>query len=594
MSRIIYSLFFLLICTTLVFSQYTTFDYKIHNVGKVRQFVSNMGTLDENYENQKFTSYRGLLMSEMPAGSNEEHIYQFGIWVGGITPEGDTLVSVSRTHFTPHEFYPSNQPWDTVWVVKRGEEADIPYWPGYTGVSDQDFVCRYSDDNILTVMNHVPMHLDVIQRSYAWSSPPLDEFIIYNYDVIPKQIDISNVFVGFWLHGEIGNAAVGDNFIDDLTLFYPEDYFALGEDNPGGNDGTAISPIGIKILEPADTSMIYTYKWYDHDNLGGFGYDPLRYRAAMSSGEIMPNRQDPERVHVSVCFGPYDFLSVGDTLHFELAEVFGFGREGVFKNLESLELLKSKNFRLPSPPPKPPIRVTFENQAVTISWKPGSDDENPELYQDPYRADGDSIPFEGYRIYKSNISADGPWTLLAQYDLLGNKFGPNTGLEYEYHDIGLLNNFEYYYAVSAYSKPDTVFPYPSQESSIAANAKTVIPGTPPPESVGEVAVVPNPYRGDIAYHQFNPPWEKPAKGRNWIEQDRRIQFINLPLQCEIKIYTLSGDLVYTIKHDNPNKGFEDWNLTSSVGQAISSGIYLFTVEDTRNGDVQVGKFVIIK
>ena len=44
----------------------------------------------------------------------------------------------------------------------------------------------------------------------------------------------------------------------------------------------------------------------------------------------------------------------------------------------------------------------------------------------------------------------------------------------------------------------------------------------------------------------------------------------------------------------PHAGYEDWNLTSSIGQAISSGIYLFTVEDVANGKVQVGKFVIIK
>jgi hypothetical protein len=79
-----------------------------------------------------------------------------------------------------------------------------------------------------------------------------------------------------------------------------------------------------------------------------------------------------------------------------------------------------------------------------------------------------------------------------------------------------------------------------------------------------------------------------------MEQDRRIQFINLPERCEIRIYTLAGDLVNTLHHDDPNRGFEDWNLTSSVGQAISSGIYLFSVEDLKNGEVQVGKFVVIK
>src|SRR4030065_656570 len=79
----------------------------------------------------------------------------------------------------------------------------------------------------------------------------------------------------------------------------------------------------------------------------------------------------------------------------------------------------------------------------------------------------------------------------------------------------------------------------------------------------------------------------------WMEQDRRIQFINLPISCEIKIFTLAGDLVATILHDNPSKGYEDWNLTSDVGQTVSSGIYLFTIEDTNNGQAQIGKFVII-
>ncbi|MFH2040785.1 MAG: T9SS type A sorting domain-containing protein, partial [Chloroflexota bacterium] len=74
----------------------------------------------------------------------------------------------------------------------------------------------------------------------------------------------------------------------------------------------------------------------------------------------------------------------------------------------------------------------------------------------------------------------------------------------------------------------------------------------------------------------------------------RIQFINLPVQCQIKIYTLAGDFVFSIDHDDANKGYEDWNLTSNVGQAVASGIYLYSVEDKINGKVQIGKFVIIK
>ena len=41
------------------------------------------------------------------------------------------------------------------------------------------------------------------------------------------------------------------------------------------------------------------------------------------------------------------------------------------------------------------------------------------------------------------------------------------------------------------------------------------------------------------------------------------------------------------------RGFVDWNLTSNVGQTISSGLYMFSVQDSK-GEVQTGKFVIIK
>jgi len=575
-----------------LFAQWVTLDWKVHNVGKVRQLVTNMGTLDDHKQQ---VNYPGLLYCEMPAGSNEEHIYQAGIWIGAITPEGDTLVSVTRTHFTPEEFYPTAEPWDTIWVATKGDTIDIPYWPDYVAISDQDFICRYSDYNILNITDHKPLYLDVIQRSYAWSSPPLDEFIVLNYDVIPRKFDLREVYVGFWLHGEIGNNDAAYNFLDEYTLFFPEQRMAVGEDAEGGDDGTAISPIGIKVLDPVDGSLRWTFKWYNHEDLGGWGRDPVRYRLGMSSGEIMPNRPDAERAHISVCFGPFEQLKVGDTLHFEIAEVFGFGMEGLMKNAEYLEFLRDKDYKVPFPPPKPPLRITTGNHMVHLSWEPLEGDPNPETYQDPYRGDNNPQPFEGYRVYKSTVSAQGPWTLLAEYDIPGNEYGQNTGLKHEYTDVGLLNNVEYFYSVTAFSKPDPVTNFPSQESSINANAKRVVPGTPPPPTVGEVAVVPNPYRGDIAYHTYNPQWEKPSGTRQrWMEQDRRIQFINLPAQCEIKIYTLAGDLITTIRHNDPNKGYEDWNLTSSVGQAISSGIYLFTVKDTKTGKVQVGKFVVIK
>lgn len=575
----------LLFASGTVVTQYAKLDWKVTSAGQVRQVITNMGTFDKGR-----TRYPGLINAEFPPGSTEEHLYQAGIWIGGITPAGDTLVSMSEAHFTPHEFYPSANTWDTIWTGSKGKKLNIPYWPNYECVSDQDFVCRYSDYNLLNIDNHVPLYLDVAQTTYSWSSNQLDEYLLYKYYIVPKKFPIKDVYIGFWMHSAIGVISAGDNFIDEYTRYFPQYHMALAQDSPGGNDGTAISPIGFSVLSPVDNVQKWSFNYYEHEELPS--RDPACYRE-MASGRIMPDRLERARAHIIFALGPFQ-MNVGDTIVVEMAEVFGYGVPDALKNAEYLKFLKSKNFRVPSPPPSPVLRVATTNHEVSLDWTPLAGSINPETYTDPNRGDTITYPFEGYRLYRSTKSADGPWTLLAEYDVVDGT-GFNTGLQYTYKDAGLLNNVEYYYTVTAFSQPDKVINFASQESSQSTNAKVIVPGTAPPATVGEVAAVPNPYRGDIAYSSYNPPWERPLGNRPWwMEQDRRIQFINLPPQCTITIYTLAGDKVNTLSHSDLSRGYEDWNLTSSIGQAVSSGIYLFTVEDRVNGKVQVGKFVIIK
>lgn len=573
-------------------AQQAAIDWKLHNVGKVRQLVTNLGTLW-----QAVSNYPGLIYCEFPPNSNEEHVGEGGIWIGAIAG-GDTLVSCTTSWNSWFEFYPTAARWDTVWVVNKGTTIDIPYWPGYAAVSDQDLVCRYGDDNITTIITHQPLFVDVIQTSYAWSSTPLDEMIVYNFRIIPKRFDLNGVYIAYWLDGNVGYRGSGWGFaLDDISLYYPEMTLGVSEDYPGYEDGMAFSPIGIKVYPPKGiekNSLKWTFNWYPGQGMGAPpSRDGERY-AQMAAGTIMENQQEAIGSQFIISFGPVN-IALGDTLTFAVGEILGEGLEGVLRNADRLDWLVDRGFKVPSPPPMPPLRVEMQNHKVMLRWKALPGDVDPETYQDDSRADSVAQPFEGYRLYKSTQSASGPWTLLAEFDVPNNEFGNNAGLEYEFADVSLLNNFDYYYTVTAFSKPDRVINFPSQESSKTANAKKAVPGTPPPATVGEVAVVPNPYRGDIAYHTYNPPWEKPGGTRDrWMEQDRNLQFINLPARCEIKVYTLAGELVSTILHNDPAQGYENWNLTSTVGQAISSGIYLFSVEDLQNGRVQVGKFVVIK
>lgn len=596
--RLILLLAFLVICSTL-FAQQTTLDWKLHDVGKVRQFISNIGSLWPT--GLLGSDYPGLIYCEFPPNSGEEHVGEGGIWVGALVG-ADSLVSVTTSWNSTQEFFPTDAPWDTIWVVTRGDTVDIPYWPGYVGVSDQDFVCRYSDYNppSLRIGSHNPLYVDVIQVSYAWSSPPLDEMIVYDFRVIARQIPLDDAYIAYWLDGNVGFcAACRFDFgfaLEDLSEYYTDQHLGVSIDGPGGVDGNAYSPIGIKIYPPENfpvDSLRWTFNWYPGGGLGAPpSLDGPRY-GQMAANIIMENQEGGVGSQFIVSFGPFD-LNVGDTLHLRIGEILGKGLEGMMANVERLDWLIGQDFKVPSPPPVPPLRVEARSREVILQWAAQPEDVNPETYTDPYRADKIEQPFEGYRVYKSTQTARGPWTLLAEYDI-PNRIGNNTGLAHEYVDTGLLNNLEYFYSVTAFSKPDSMIDFPSQESSVFANARTVVPGTAPPARVGEVAAVPNPYRGDIAYHFYNPPWEKPDPTRKrWLEQDRRIQFINLPSQAEIKIYTIAGILVGMISHDDPTKGYEDWNLTSDVGQAVSSGIYLFTVEDKKTGEVQVGKFVIIK
>jgi len=318
----------------------------------------------------------------------------------------------------------------------------------------------------------------------------------------------------------------------------------------------------------------------------------------LSSGKIYQKNCDWSfRKHpwFELGFGPFQ-LNMGDTIHFMVGQVLGEGHAGVMQNVQALDWLANMDFRLPPPPPPPPLRHEIANHAIKLKWAAQPGDINPETWQDENRLDYgiEPQPFEGYRVYKSLTGKYGPWSLLAEFDIAGNSFNQNTGLAHEYIDQGLLNNLEYYYTVTSFSKPDALAGIGSRESILNDNAIEAIPGTGTPETVGSVAVVPNPYRGDEFYHTYNPPWERYDQLFGWMEQDRRIQFINVPSPCEIKIFTVSGDLVRTLRHDTPTKGYADWNLTSSVGQTISSGIYLFSVRDLKNGKIQTGRFVIIK
>ena len=119
----------------------------------------------------------------------------------------------------------------------------------------------------------------------------------------------------------------------------------------------------------------------------------------------------------------------------------------------------------------------------------------------------------------------------------------------------------------------------------------------PSARLGEVKVVPNPYRTDADYTYEAGGWE--GRAQFWDENHRVIWFIHLPPKATIRIFSLAGDIVATLQHDDESRttpdrpvGQEEWDLLSDSGRAIASGIYVFSVESALG--TQIGKFVIIR
>ena len=99
------------------------------------------------------------------------------------------------------------------------------------------------------------------------------------------------------------------------------------------------------------------------------------------------------------------------------------------------------------------------------------------------------------------------------------------------------------------------------------------------ESLEEIRVVPNPY---IVRSGFN----------NEDEYHNYLRFTHLPTNCTIKIYTVSGEYVQKLEHNDIVDGNEYWNLRNRFNQLIAPGLYIYSVES--EGKKHLGKFAVVR
>jgi hypothetical protein len=183
-------------------------------------------------------------------------------------------------------------------------------------------------------------------------------------------------------------------------------------------------------------------------------------------------------------------------------------------------------------------------------------------------------------------------------DALGRKY-------YEWVDENAFVGFTYYYVVTTYdrgyykgfdlyNKLDNFVCDEDPENPVVPGhpvlcddvAKSYVMTVDVGRNINDVYAVPNPYRTGTSaestpyYHNF---------------PDGTIKFYNVPRESTIKIFTVSGDLIWEGSHTSPDgsNGVISWNVRNKNGQDVTSGVYVYRVESSTGEDVY-GRIVVIR
>lgn len=612
-------------------------NVKWHEIGTLWQRVTNYGKAgDDAYENRTPSC-------DWPGGSGNSYLYRGSLW---LTARVDGVIHSSQVEDT--EFAPL----DSVHVFTG---------PGTR--SDEDTYTRYYDVKAPLATGHLPLGLEIIERTYAWRDPPADDFIIYEYTIKNVGIDtdddgyadtprdLHDFYFTYRMDADVTKLANWDaeyrfsnqddlatsnafwNWIDDyfpdwagvdhgLTaenadstmMFmwdadnpnYPADN---GEEDDTGNpgpDGTLQSPgfIGFRILK-TEPSSFKVSSFHQNHIYNDPATDEEAYTRMMAPQEfegpvISGGKPFPFDYRAVLSLGPMDTFAAGDSIIVTAA--LGVGSDPDSGGIHSLmELVKvmdvarsivDANYEmanLAAPAPELELEEYVEDgmtEGVKVIW-----DDSPITHE----------RFQGFKIWKSSgKTAAGAfdWNLLASYmDTINSPSWPppmaDDPSRYQMIDKEILNGFDYSYSVQSISWDEN---FGILETNRLSNLKTISPANPVATDLRRIKVVPNPYIGS---EMWNNPI--PSDANPW---QHRLQFVNLPNDATIKIFTLDGDFVDEITSgEGARKGgaftgtssssVAEWDLITRNNQEAAPGIYIYVVDSPSLGQ-KIGKFVIVR
>ncbi len=632
-----------------VTAQEVRYQAKITNRNLVGLTLTNYGFFGNNFSSRS-PSF------EYPLGEGFEHMSRAGLWIGALAVS-DTGEAYRVSHAVVDNAQGSNQVSETEFtplpgtIVERSRLLTSKFYDP-AAVSDQDFVAQFTDRPARSAVgangeDHEPLDVDLRLETYGFGLEAARDFVVLHFEITNRGRPLRDAYVGLYtqlVSGDknaypgwppSGSAPAGSwyykkvmTWVDSLSMVaehFCRSVNADGEPDPESCDYAAVPPwVGSKFLGvragsllPEPESLQVNVRFWNYEPSDSTrDQDVERYALMARRGADDPSPlwagKGPDLSPIEfITVGPFPILPPDSTLVVDFALVGGATLEDLSTHAAFAQFAFDQEYRLPAPPPSPHLRVRALDGGLELLW-----DAVPERVVDDTSPLPGGLDFQGYRVYAGRDRNALP--VVAQFDIEDTS-GFNTGfaavrlaepivdggdtLVYGYTVRGLKDGFSYFAAVTSFDTGDAQIR--SLESGFNENKTLTVPNPAPGERAG-VTVYPNPYKVEAA-------WDAGS-----LVRDHYLWFANLPERANIRIYTLSGDLVFETDFDGATysganaRGLYDpsvdldvqepalsgasfaWNLISREGQAIASGLYLFAVETRDSGEVERGKDLVVK
>lgn len=350
--------------STGIFAQ-ASFEEKVTSACNIGMTISNLGIIGNSFGGS--FDIEGFPSCEYPVGSGIEHLFDGGLWVGGLL-NGNTVavstgaVDASTGYSTGRAGFEFSAPIGGG-LDERSSLFDSPFFTS-DAISHQDFVSEFSDTaiivpgtNIPILQHDNPMGINVEFEAYNWNFSFANFFVILRFKITNVGNNMIDDFhIGYWMDGVVRNVNItppggtpffnkgGNGYIDSLYMCY--------EFDANGDTNFTRSYIATKFLGAEDNLGNYYHPDVDssfkvHYNTWQFSNttDPLYFFpntdnakfSKMNQGlnqrsdwesAIVPNIRTPNNRSNLVSAGNFGVLMPGQTIDAAFAIVCARKREG--------------------------------------------------------------------------------------------------------------------------------------------------------------------------------------------------------------------------------------------------------------------------